>query len=518
MTRSLTQISRMKRLLAADRKFKRKPASVEFCRTKCPSPGLYALVLVLFCAFIAGGCNQPEPEDDAAAQIIVETPDPLSMLLIGDHEELGKVIARQWSARRDGELDLQTMSGEQFAEDEFEIGREVDIIVYPPGMLGELESRESLMEVPTWLLNSDELNKNEFLRHFRTTMVRHGSETWALPLGGPQLCMLYNVETFSQLGIDVVEETATWEKFFKLLTKLEKTEVKDEGGSPISTKIEMPFSDQSLVNMFLARSAPLIRSRGKLSTVFDRSSMDPLITTEPFVTALDDLKKILGDDQAQLSLSPQSVCRDVLTGKAALGFTWPGIAFGEIPESETTIGAMSVLRLPGATQWYDFRNESWSLRATEDSNRVDLVGFDGLVASVPQRSRNTQSAFRFLEWLASKPINLSTVVQSGASGPFRASHLGDPSRWVADEVSEEAANAYGEAIRACHDESIVLMFPKILSRQRYLDSLNACLRECLEGKLTSTEALEQVAKEWNTITDSVGRAKQVVELRKDAGL
>ena len=452
-------------------------------------------------------------------KLVVDIPDPLSMLLIGDHEELGSVIARQWSARRDGELELQTMSYNEFAENEFEIDNKVDIIVYPPGLMGELESRESLMEVPTWLSNSEELNKSEFLRHYRTTLIRHGSGMWAVPLGGPQFCLLYNVDTFSQLEIDVNEETATWEKFFKLADKLKKAEgLKDADGKPVSTKIEMPLSDPSLVNVFLARVAPLIRSRGKLSTVFDRSTMDPLITAEPFVTALEDLKQIAGDGLAQLELTPEQVYRHVLSGDAAIGFCWPSKGFDSVTENEESFASTGTLRLPGAPRWFDFKNGNWSLRSIEDSNRVDLVGFDGLVASVPKRSRNTESAFRFLEWLASKPINLSTVIESKSSGPFRASHLGDPARWVGEVVSEEAASAYGEAIRDCNEESIVLMFPRIPGRQRYLDSLSNCLRACLEGDVTPSAALEKSATEWEVITEALGRRKQIGELRKDAGL
>ena len=270
--------------------------------------------------------------------------------------------------------------------------------------------------------------------------------------------------------------------------------------------------------MFLARAAPLIRNRGKLSTVFNRRTMQPLITDPPFQKALEDLKRLMSEP-VQLELTPAQVYQNVLAGQAAIGVTWPGKhLIDETVDTETSPANVGFTAIPGSRQWFDSQSKKWNLRPKEDSQNVDLIGFSGLVASVSKSSRNAKWAFKFLEWLSSKSISLITVVQSPRSGPFRASHLGDPTRWTDSRISDDAARQYAAVIRNCNNQNIVFLFPRLPGREEYLEVLDRRVRECLEGKLEPDAALELVAEEWETITEGKGRQLQISQLRRDAGL
>ena len=267
---------------------------------------------------------------------------------------------------------------------------------------------------------------------------------------------------------------------------------------------------------FFARAAPLIRNRGKLSTVFDRQTMKPLISEPPFVRALEDLRR-LAADQSQLDLTPADIYSHILEGQVAIGMSWPG-KHAKDENSPDATAPVGVVAVPGSEQWFDSQNQNWNLRPAEDSMHVDLIGFSGIVASVSRDSRNAEWAFRFLEWLSSKSISLITAAGSTRSGPFRASHLGDPTRWTGSGVTDEGARQYADLIRNCNKQTVVLMFPRIPGREEYLDVLDRNVRECLLGKLEPAAALSLVAGQWEEITEKIGRPGQIIQLRKDAGL
>ncbi len=478
--------------------------------------GIDSRFLIAILCFIIVGCQPGSEVEEVSDELVLRTPDPLAMLLVGGDTGLADTISRQWSAQRDGELTTRTQSLQAFMDSDYEIDAGVDVMLYPPGLLGDLESRGQLQLIPKWLWNSEELNKNEFLRHHRKTLVRHGNQTWAVPLGSPQFMLIYNIDSFSQLGL---EPPKSWKEFVELAEEIrDHGDLQDDDGEPLPTEIEFPLGGGWAGQIFLARVGPSIRNRGKLSTVFDRKTMKPLIEAPPFVEALAELKSLVGESELQLALGPSQVYERLLRGESAVGVSWPSKKFSETMDADEVSANIAIAPVPGSDQWFDFQSGKWTVRAADDSNNIELIGFSGLIASVPQSSRNTQAAFEFLQWLGSKSVNLMTVAECSDSGPFRASHLGDPARWTGTQISDQASQQFADAIRQSDDQDVVFMFPRIPGREQYLRALDQSVRECLQGKLDPEEALQRVATEWESITEQQGRSQQLSELRKDAAL
>ena len=103
-------------------------------------------------------------------------------------------------------------------------------------------------------------------------------------------------------------------------------------------------------------------------------------------------------------------------------------------------------------------------------------------------------------------------------GPFRASHLGDMSRWTGELVSEDIAFEYGDVIAANHERSSTLMFPRIPGYARYLDSLDKAVRSAILGQQSPEEALSAAAETWDEISNEIGRDRQAANLRKASGI
>jgi multiple sugar transport system substrate-binding protein len=59
---------------------------------------------------------------------------------------------------------------------------------------------------------------------------------------------------------------------------------------------------------------------------------------------------------------------------------------------------------------------------------------------------------------------------------------------------------------------------RITGAFEYFDTLDAQLARAVAGELTSQAALDQVAKDWNAITDRLGRDQQKTLYRQQLGL
>lgn len=475
------------------------------------------LILMLAGATLVG-CRPDAPPEDEVIEEVAERPDDLRLLVVGD-PDVGDKIARQWSARRDGELAVVSITAEEFVSSNYEIGADIDVVIYPTRFLGDLASNEDLLPVPKWLSKSDTLNREEFLRHHRLTLVRHGSIAWAIPLGAPQMAVVYNVDALKKRSINPPE---TWKEFVAIGEQLRENDVSsddesDPPGQTLPVTVELPLAKGWAANTVLARVAPLIRNRGRLSTVFERNSMEPLIASAPFVKALTDIKLMIGESHASLELTPADVYQRLLAGKSAIGVTWPSRSFSDELGDDQIVASIGVVEMPGSSEWYDSQSGQWTKRPGPDESRVDLVGFSGLLASVSQEGRNTEWAFRFLEWLGSKPINLVTIVDSPLSGPMRASHLGDPTRWTGTRIPDSASEQYVDVIRDCNERPVVFMFPRLPGQEQYTAALDQNIRACLKGDLEPKAALEKTAEQWEAITEERGRQNQIRALRSDAG-
>lgn len=462
------------------------------------------------------GCSRPESGDEVAANN--EKPSPpetISVLIVGD-SQIGPAIKRQWSARRDGELDVRDMTVREFIDSGLELNSDIDVVIYPPGLLGELVAKEQIAEIPESVWNDKEsFNKQELLRHARSAMVSYSKNVWAVPLGSPSLVMLYRSDVLKKLN---VKPPTTWEEFDQLAAKLAETQsLTDDQGNELPTEVGIPLADQWCAQFFLARAAAYIRYRGNLSTVFNRTDMEPLIASEPFVETLREMK-------AAIHIPPESwqnarqAYADIIAGKTAVAISWPAPIRNEAGEEVSANQSVRIARIPGSNRWFDSGGNGWTGRPPFESMQVDWLEFDGLVASINRNSGRSLTSQEFLRWLPSKSISLAVLAGSQHSGPFRASQLGNPMLWTGNSISPEAAIQYSDIVREINDESVIFGFPRIPGRSEYLASLNEAVADCLAGKLEPAAALKSAAEKWKKITEKYGATPQRANLRRGEGI
>jgi ABC-type glycerol-3-phosphate transport system substrate-binding protein len=470
---------------------------------------LTILILLLLLTAVTGCDSKPKVDNSEDEVETVKLPPPMNMLVVGN-KDFGEDVARQWTARRDGKIEVSHLSVDKFIAGDLAIDNETDLIVYPSKFLGELAINESVRPVPKNIWEDETFNKTGLLRHFRKSLVRHDNKVWGIPLGGQQLVLLYRKDVLSTLGS---KPPTTWEELHAILGKIEASQ--DQTVSKFKNPILAPVGEGWAGELLLARVAASIRQRGKLSTVFNRQDMKPLITLEPFVLALNDLKSMTQSSDQQSSQNPASVYDAFANGKCVFAITWPDKSTkGESVAAESE--NWGVVPVPGSKMVFDVTDKDWRDRGKEFRPQVDTLGASGWIVSVPMNTRNYRDAFAFAAWMADQQMSQSLL--SSLSGPFRAGHLGALDRWIGDPLDRNFIDEYADLIRDTHEETIVLIFPRVAARTKYLATLDAAVVKFLNDDGDAETILGELAEQWESITESEGKAGQVKQLRRAADL
>ena len=145
------------------------------------------------------GCPQPKEGAIKKNTLTVAKPDPLKLLVIGD-TEIGPRLVRQWKAHQEGEMSVENQNQAEWIKAGFPISEGTDLVIYPTLMLGELAEAKKISKLEYAVWNSDEVDKDSWLNHYRRTLTRYGNEHYAVPLGNPHFAMLYNWAKFSSRG------------------------------------------------------------------------------------------------------------------------------------------------------------------------------------------------------------------------------------------------------------------------------------------------------------------------------
>ena len=476
--------------------------------TPAAAVGIAVFFLVLQ-IFICSGCKNEESGE--VEDIAVQIPHPIAVVFV-DLPDVADAIARQWSAERSGTLTTTNVTTRELLAANYSAITDHDIIVYPGHLLGELIDNRKIFQLPNQIWDSPNLDNRSLLRHSRTTLVRFGKQRWAVPIANPQFFMLIRNDVLNRGGLTAPE---TWQELVALKNKLaDQDNLVGEDSQPLPVGIMLPSAKGWGAKVFLMMAASRIRQRGILSSLFDHRTMQPLINREPFVETLKELKLLVdGTDR----LDPAGVVKSFFSGNSAIAIGWPSKAF--LPEASASVTGdlfdhVSIHRVPGSSRWFDFANDVWR-QVDGTAEPVELIGFDNRLASLLQSASHPTEGFEFLAWLASKQVGSEIFSGSSFGSPTRTSHLGNPQNWTGDVFNQDESNEFSDLFLEINEDAVFLLFPRIQGSQRYLDALEASIQDFLDGELEAEPALDNVANQWNQITDELDRQQQIERLRQD---
>ena len=493
----------MRRLLPADSQGQ---ASFRLC----------ALLLIL--AGMAGCAGQksqpasPEAEGqqstEAAATAVTR---PLTIVVVDD-AGFASIAASEWAAKSDVGLNVKELSASEFAQAiAADAKLDGDVVVYPARFLGELAESKLISAVPKRVLGNESLVFSDILPLLRRQVISWGGETYALPVASRQVVAIVNESALhnGESGDGASDEFAAWQTWQTFDEQLAAGETGDI--SPIA----LPLGPGWAASSFLVRSAAYARDSGQISTLFDFRTMKPLINTAPFVRALEELAALakLGDEK-QTEWTPTDALAAVTEGDAAVSLTW----MGESAAKEEVATGLRIVPLPGTPQTFNFSTGAWQDRAEDDRGAIPFIGFDDRIASISAASRRQRAAWNLVTQLTTGDMGSRVMTASDVAGPSRGLQERAATKFVSEGLPASVAKQNFEAVSSALRSRVFLSAIRLPGQTEYYAALDDAVRTVIAGNSSASDALDQVAKEWEAITDRLGREKQLAAFERSLGI
>ncbi len=206
-----------------------------------------------------------------------------------------------------------------------------------------------------------------------------------------------------------------------------------------------------------------------------------------------------------------------MSGRAALILDWGDTGpLANDPAQSRIADKVGYFVLPGSHEVWNGR--AWQWQRFERPYKAPFLAAGGWVAGVPKNSRHPEAAWDYIQWYSSPENSLHDVVTSGTGiNPYRLTHFTSIDAWTR-VFSRPAAAEYLEVLRTSLDSPQAALDLRIPGFFRYTEALEISLTQALNGEVSVQKALDQVAADWEKITDELGRDQQLAIYRASMGL
>lgn len=254
------------------------------------------------------------------------------------------------------------------------------------------------------------------------------------------------------------------------------------------------------------------------SMFFDPETMDAQINNPGWVQALEDyIRGINVAPPGVLGLASEDIHNIFAGGSVAMNFDWgdTGVNAAD-PEDSLVNGHVGSAVLPGSTRIWNYKTGQWD--EFGQPIRSPFMAYGGWQAAVPANSDNVEAAWNFIEHLSSPEVSGQAMVtpQSGIN-PYRYSHFENVERWLTIFTPEEARMYLDAQFDSLNAPNVALDM-RIPGYFSYTQALELELTRALNFEIPPQEALDNVARVWNALTDRFGRDKQRAAYRASMGL
>jgi len=374
-----------------------------------------------------------------------------------------------------------------------------DVIVFFPLYLGEFAGMGYLKPLDDYAKKYDP-RLDDIAAGFLKLYDYYAGKLYTLPYDGDVLSLyfrkdLFNDPTeksnFKQLYNRELAPPETWDEILDVA----KFFTRKSGETLAGKKLDSDFYGYG----FLAQRGGFafawwlaeFASRG--GAYFDKD-MKPMINSEQGIIALQRLVDVLPYCPPDVLAYGYEELKDALIlGRVAMCLQWPcNWKKGNDPAQSKIVGNVGITHVPGI-----IKDGKLVYRAPMPCGRV---------LAVANASKNPEAAY-YVAKLLSDDFSLDDV-SSPETGldPYRKSHFNDPAAF-AEFAPEKEAKEYLAAI----DNNLTYGFPdlNLPGSAEYIDILELYLGKAYTKELSPKAALDAVAKEWDSITDRLGRANQI---------
>ena len=472
----------------------------------CASGLCVALALLAGC----GPANSPAKTSGGKPRLI-----PQLTVLVVDDPALGENIKAEWRSRTEEEVAIRQISWKEAASAKRLPG---DLIVYSAGQIGELAEAGLLAPISERTLENDAFALRDIYKQVRLHEIKWGDRVLALPLGSPQLLLVYRADIFAQLKI---KPPQTWAEYDALAARLAKREELGElapaADAPWRGALE-PLAPGYAGQVLLARSAAYAAHKEQISPLLELTSLQALIGQPPYVRALKEMAAGHGREKGKLpQFTPAETYQEIASGRCAMAIAWPTAAIKTDKAAKDPPTSLGFAELPGASEVYDFGDRHWKVRSKDEDPHVPLLAISGRMVSVTSTSGEPEAAENMATWLAGSEVSAQISPGSPDMGIFRISQEPDAGKWLGSG-GDRGKSEYVAALRQSQERPQHSQGIRLPGRREYLSVLDQAVLEALQGKTSPEAALTAAAAAWDKITASRGLEAQRAALERSLGL
>ncbi|MGE3535815.1 MAG: extracellular solute-binding protein [Candidatus Tectimicrobiota bacterium] len=398
-----------------------------------------------------------------------------------------------------------------------------DVLLYPPAWAGDFFPY--LTEVPPALVNSEAFD--DIHPTYRERLMTWDGRWISVTVDGDLFQGYYRKDLFEnathqaafrqRYGYELTPPD-TWAQYRDLAEFF----TRPQGGAnsvPLYGTVEaFARGGQQFWDVFSRAAAYTNHPAFPGAQFFDPDTMRAQINNPGWVRAVQEYVDIVQfcppDARAYGIVEARQV---FMRGQSAMILDWGDTGpLANDPTQSRVVGQVGYFILPGTRDLWNSR--TWQWERMPQPYKAPFLAFGGWVAGVPKNSRQAEAAWDYIRWYASPENSLHDVVTSGTGiNPYRFTHFSSIDAWT-NAFSRPAAAEYLGVLRASLDSPHAALDLRLPGFFRYTEVLEKQLTLALQGHITVQETLDQVAAEWERITETLGRAQQLALYRASMGL
>lgn len=389
-----------------------------------------------------------------------------------------------------------------------------DIFVVISMWSGTLLQNNNVAPVPDWV--KEKIEWDDVLPIYKNSVLSHNNTAYGMPYDGDCINLYYRKDIFENPDVKKKFKKATgreldvpktWQEYKVIAKFFTGWDWDGDGKIEYGNALLRKKGDVSMLQFF-ATAAAYAKYPGDKAYYFDPDTMKPRINNPAFVQALKDYIKLV--DYAPpgvVNFAGHDVRNSFVTGEVAMALDWAdlGIYAAENEISILKDNQVGYAQIPGSNRVYNPKSKQWENRYNRASSISGSWSF-----FVNKDSKHKKLAFEFASFMTSKDMTMKYVAISGnAVNPSRYSHFKDYASWKKSGFNEEAAKRYLNEISKSLTYTNIVYDITLPRAGEYYQALDESVYKALKGHLSVEDALNEAAKKWDIITDSIGRKKQI---------
>jgi multiple sugar transport system substrate-binding protein len=373
-----------------------------------------------------------------------------------------------------------------------------DILIVYPKFVGEFAQAGYLVQLDDYAEEYDP-KLEDVTPGYRDFYCKFGGKLYALPFDGDVLNLYYRKDLLEhraekaafkrEYGYEL-KVPETWEEYLDVAQFFDRGAGEKVGG----VMRNRPFYGTAFYGVKDQIFAWWGNGFASMGGVwFDDRTMKPMINTDIGVEALNytiELSKCCPPDV--LAYGYEELKDVFLNGDCAMVIQWPCVGKkGADPSQSQIVGKVGCAKMPGVRK----DGEIYS-RALMPCGRV---------LAISAQSKHPDEAYQILHHLSVETsIDDVSTAETGLD-PYRYSHFQHPEEY---EMFPSTADAqiYLDGVMA----NMEIGYPELVipGAVEYEETLGIWLMKAIAGETSAKAALDAAAKEWEAITDRLGREKQ----------